>query len=391
MSENSDKKIVIHGCYNNHNFGDMLMLEMIRHALCDVRDIECACPWERVYISGEVRNHGRGWRDVLSANAGVFGGGGYLHAGTRARARHYHLPARIWQVRGIPYIIIGVGVGPRMNPATAKWVRTVCEGANAICVRDDESKELLQDIGVPEDKVQATADIVLGLEAKHFPSAAVDAGERALATLPRRKRLLGLHFPNACGPLRISSSYPFHVRHPSTKFVELIKALSELLKRNRDIQLVWLFDHLRGGSTLRAVRMVCERWLPDMAFMPYHDHWSAAYILGRLQGVITTKLHVGIVAWAQGVPCCAYASHGKIARFYRQIERSRFCVDDSAPVSTILDWVRIFIEDPQDFAREDQTARARLRLQANRNIELLREFVDSVRAKTIPRRTNPSR
>jgi polysaccharide pyruvyl transferase WcaK-like protein len=164
--------------------------------------------------------------------------------------------------------------------------------------------------------------------------------------------------------------------------LELIEALSELLKRNRDIQLVWLFDHLRGGSTLRAVRTVCERWLPDMAFMPYYDHWSAAYTLGRLQGIITTKLHVGIVAWAQGVPCCAYASHGKIARFYRQIGRSRFCVDDSAPVSTILDWVRTFIEDPQDFAREDQTAHARLRLQADRNIELLRAFVDSVRAKT---------
>lgn len=380
MSENSDKKVVIHGCYDNHNFGDMLILEMIRHALRDMRDIECACPWERVCISGEVRNHGRGWRDVLSANAGVFGGGGYLFAG--ARSWRYYLPARIWQARGIPYIIIGVGVGPRMDPAKTKWVRALCEGATTICVRDEESKHLLHGTGVSQNRVQVTADIVLGLEAKHFPSAAVAAGEKMLVAFPRGKRLLGLHFPNACGPLRVSSQHPFYARDPSSKFVELIKGLSELLRMNRDIQLVWLFDYLRGGSTLRGIRTVCKRWLPDMAFMPYHDHWSAAYSLGRLHGVITTKLHVGIVAWAQGVPCCAYASHGKIRRFFRQIGRSDFCADDLNPVSTVLDWVRTFIEDPTDFAREDQTARARLRLQADRNIELLRAFVDSVQAKT---------
>jgi polysaccharide pyruvyl transferase WcaK-like protein len=383
MYESNDKKIVIHGCYDFHNFGDMLILDMIRHALRDMPDIECACPWERVCISGNVRNHGRGWWDVLSAHAGVFGGGGYLFAG--ARSWRYYLPARIWQARGIPYIIIGVGAGPQMDPAKTKWVRALCEGATTICVRDQESKQLLQEIGIPEDRVHATADIVLGLEAKYFPSPAVAAGEKTLAAFPRGKRLLGLHFHNACGPLRVSSQHPFYARDLSSKFVELTKGLSGLLRMNRDVQLVWLFDDLRGGiwgSKLRTVRTLCERSLPEMRYMPYYDPWSAAYCLGRLHGVITTKLHVGIAAWAQGVPCCAYAYHGKIARFYRQIGRSRFCVDDSAPVSTILDWVRTFIEDPTDFAREDQTAHARLRFQANRNIKLLRAFVDSVRAKT---------
>ena len=367
-------RIVIHGCYDGHNFGDLLMLDMIRGALRGIPETECVCPWERVGYAGKVRRHGKGWWDIVRATAGVYGGGGYLHA--NARSSRYYLPARIWQARRVPYIIIGVGVGPQMARPRVEWVRALCEGANLVCVRDEESKKLLQVIGVADESVRVTADIVLSLTPEQFPVHAVEVGKEMMTNIATGKRLLGLHFPTLFGPRHLSGGYPFYARSPQAKLVQFLEQLSELLKGEHDIQPVWLFDSCRHGSIWRASQTICKQMLPDMVFMPYYDHWSTAYALGMLHGVITTKLHVGIVAWAQGVPCCAYASHGKIARFYRQIGRSDFCCDDSNPISVVIDWVRAFITNPTAFAEEDITARSRLSMLAAQNIELLKGFVN---------------
>jgi polysaccharide pyruvyl transferase WcaK-like protein len=48
-------------------------------------------------------------------------------------------------------------------------------------------------------------------------------------------------------------------------------------------------------------------------------------LIGCMDAVLTTKLHVGVVARALGVPTLAVGSHPKIRRFYEAIGEGELC------------------------------------------------------------------
>jgi hypothetical protein len=80
---------------------------------------------------------------------------------------------------------------------------------------------------------------------------------------------------------------------------------------------------------------------------------------------------VGIVAWALGVPCCGYSTHGKTKRFYEQIGRQQFQTSVHDDPAVFSQWVRMFLEDRSAFGAEDSAARAVLRERALRNFEIV--------------------
>lgn len=56
--------------------------------------------------------------------------------------------------------------------------------------------------------------------------------------------------------------------------------------------------------------------------LPFIGIWETVALISQLSALVTTKLHVGIVAYALGVYCESFATHRKTPRFYRQIGRS---------------------------------------------------------------------
>jgi polysaccharide pyruvyl transferase WcaK-like protein len=379
-------KVAIHGCYHNKNFGDVLIHDLIKAYVEREFDVQAVCPWLKYYDRGQVRTSGKGWYDVATADAGVFGGGGYFHgsgkAARRRVKRRYLLPAKIWKARKTRYAVIGVGAGPALSDDVAGPVRAICAGADRVVVRDDESRELLEKIGVAEGKTTATCDVVVSLTKKDIPDEAQRIAADDLRGAAKGGRLLGLHFPSFYGPRCFIGKPPFHARRPDPRLQSIFAEIASVMKKRDDFHPVWISTG-HSNSYWYALRRMWRETLPEMKVLPYRNHWVTTALLGRLDGVITSMLHVGITAWTLGVPCCSLASHQKTPRFYRQIGRSRYCREAGSSVSSIRDWVEEFAKDPVAFAAEDDEARVRLPRLAHRNFEILGEWLNDVGARRI--------
>lgn len=103
--------------------------------------------------------------------------------------------------------------------------------------------------------------------------------------------------------------------------------------------------------------------------------WTVAAIIGRCDAVVTTQLHVGIVAYALGVPPCSPSAHEKTKRFYRQISRSNWQVDipkigegaGFIPVK-VSDWLRSIIEGDDEYYKMDRDLLTQNKLRAEANL-----------------------
>lgn len=93
----------------------------------------------------------------------VIGGGGILMDLYKREAPLYGSYAMMAKNAGVPYVVYGCGAGP-LNTGLGKWfIRYMAKHAQNISVRDPQSKELLQSIGVKRD-VHVIGDPAFSLE-----------------------------------------------------------------------------------------------------------------------------------------------------------------------------------------------------------------------------------
>lgn len=357
------KRVVIHGCYNIGNFGDLLILDLLSQHLEDAWQVRPVCPWVHKTMRSVVKAvPGKGIWDCLGIDLAILGGGGYLtdghgKPGAVRRLLRYSVPARLWRYTKTPYVIAGVGVGPIGSKKGASRIVDVCSGATVISVRDEESRDLLLELGIPHEKIQVTADLVMTLHREKMPADAVSEAQNILQekTETAGQRRIGLHFSA--------------LAQDQDKLLRFCRMVADRLRVHPEIQPYWIFDH--GQSMLTVIRRIAARELPRVRFIPWQQHWTTAALIGELDAVFTEKLHVGIVAWALGVPAFGYSKHPKTKRFYRQIGRQDFQVDADHDMSIVGDWIKLFAECSPRVCTEDVQAREYLSSAARRNFEII--------------------
>lgn len=360
------KDIILHGCYHTRNFGDLLMLDMIGRHIQKSPGNSVSSPWIH---PDEIRNlnisSGNGLRGCFFKDAAILGGGGYFvdeasDKRSTQRLLRYLVPAAIWRLTNTPYQIIGVGVGPELTLKGAKYVKFICDGAQHITVRDDDSKEILIQCGVPADKLSVTADFVIGLEKSDIPESFRLKAKDIAQKFDSSKRKLGLHLSVGDMPDTIK---------------ETAHAVANGLQKS-SVQIVWLFDH--AVNNLELINEINSKYFPDAIVVDKQEHWTTAALLSELDAVLTTKLHVGITAWALGVPPCSLANHGKTKRFYSQIERSDYHINISDNKAPITDWIKLFSEDYERFKSENPINRDRLKKLSKLNFSIIDSFLSSI-------------
>ena len=362
------QKLIIHGCYANNNFGDLLLHDIMSAYLSKQYPVETVCPWVHRRQRGRLLgSSGRGVRGCVGAAAAVFGGGGYLNDrnGDRTGMRRllrYSLPSLLWRATRTPYVSGGVGAGPLVSSAGARRVRSVCRGAAAIAVRDEASRDVLVRVGVKAEDIEVTADLVMLLTPEDLP---IDAVGRA-------SELIG---PRVAGQIRLGIHLESLARDGS-RIEQVIREIASRLGTGTQIQPIWITDTNRSTRLAQRVQAIAKQYLPSLRYLSRQDHWTTAALINELDAVITSKLHVGITAWAMGVPACGFSSHPKSKRFYQQVGRSAFQADtDEAQPQVVGDWVELLQTDFEAFGREDVTIRPLLRERARRNFQIIDEHI----------------
>jgi polysaccharide pyruvyl transferase CsaB len=166
------------GYYGFGNTGDEAILSGLVSGLRRRRPDACL-----VVVSGDPddtrRRHGVdavGWLDLPSiadavkrSDLVVVGGGGLFQdywgvdPGTLLTSRHWGVsfyagPPILASLSRKPFVLHGLGFGPLSSPEARRITSAVAEGASSVSVRDEASRRLLLESGIPETRVRLSAD-----------------------------------------------------------------------------------------------------------------------------------------------------------------------------------------------------------------------------------------
>jgi len=359
-------QVALHGSYYAENFGDVLLLALfnkwIRQAVPGCRvALPAALPEIRTHVGADPIGPTAG---LLSSDVLIFGGGGYFGEppeGARNWALHFirrHGSVGLaFAARRRPFAIIGVGAGPLSNAVARMVALRLFKRADVVAVRDEESKSYLVDYGVDENEIAITADAALTLTVDDIPGEAFEYVDRLVEPAPA-SRWIGVHLSGSAA----------HER----SLAVLREGIIEYSRRYPEIGVVLLADS-KGQDQRSNIEILSKALHCPCVMAPYVNPWIVSALLARIDLVITTKLHVGIVASALGKPVLSFPKHWKTPRFFRQLGASERCLPLVDVASDAVSYM--FDRYWTDHARVNIPEA--LREAASRNRALLVEFLRS--------------
>lgn len=171
------KHIVLSGYYGFRNSGDEAVLQSILLALQEQGErqgvkfapvVLSANPEETSRTYGVEAAHrmrpAELWRAIRTSDGLISGGGSLLQDETSAKTIPYYLAViKLAQWMRKPVFIYSQGIGPVHRKMFYRWIRSAFNRCPLISVRDEESSDLLQRMGIGGEKVHVVPDPVMGL------------------------------------------------------------------------------------------------------------------------------------------------------------------------------------------------------------------------------------
>lgn len=320
----SPQTIVISGYYGFKNSGDEAVLQSILTAL-EEKGRQAGVQLNPVVLSidpewtsstygvqavhrmklGEVRQ-------ALKNSSGLISGGGsLLQDATSPKTIPYYIGViKLAQWLHKPVFIYSQGIGPVNRKLFNPLIKNTFKKCEFISVRDVQSSELLQSMGLPGGRIQVVPDPVMGL----IPEPG-DAGAVPSSTEPKlpvigisvrywdaeRRELKGI----AEGLRALCKKQAVHLRFLPFYYPDDEKASQEIIEQ--------LGDVAAGGSMVSICREAV-------------DPRQMLAEVGRCDLVIGMRLHSLIYAANQVVPLIGISYDPKIDHFLKRL--------DIAPVGT---------------------------------------------------------
>jgi len=168
------ERILIGGYYGFGNLGDeallFSLLERLRDYLPDVEPVALSQDPERTAAEHGIKGINRWnllriWRELGRTELFLLGGGGLLQDVTSRRSALYYL-GLIWlaELRGVPVVLLGQGIGPLRSRFLQKLAGKRLKQADYVMVRDRRSLELLEEWGADRGQLARGYDLALSLE-----------------------------------------------------------------------------------------------------------------------------------------------------------------------------------------------------------------------------------
>lgn len=309
-----ERYFALHGSYYGRNYGDTLILRIVANWMQE-ENVNVVLPFvdsnlEKREITGDSTQF-PGFSNIAGL---IYGPGGYfgeppgslkhrLRWSIRCFRRHL-----IWHNQliknDIPYMMVGMGVGPISNLLIRRKIVHIFKGAQYISVRDDVSKSYLVRWGVDADRIDVFPDVATTLKRKS-------------EKFEEEKIRIGVHLPG-CDKLKNA-----HILY------EFIKGLCD----KHQVYIIEDGEHQtqnRGQGLLKSLDGY------SFELLSYEGPDRLTKALEGMSLVFTTKLHVGIVSYALNVPVISIPLHTKTKRFYEQINRQKYCIDPDLISTSVL-------------------------------------------------------
>jgi len=233
------------------------------------------------------------------------GGGSLLQDATSGRSILYYLfILRLAQLLRKKTFIYSQGIGPISTPRNRRFTASVLKRADGIVVRDEKSRDLLLEIGVPSHLLYVTADPVIRVKKPELSQG--------------RTILLQEGCPRREGHLTVG--WAVKARKPNRAFLEEVCRCILWLREAYDADSVLIpFFHDEDVSACEAV---AER-LDGQAGCLRQKYLSeeTLSIIGCMDVLVGVRLHSLIYAAVMGVPMIGVSYDPKVDSFLASIRQ----------------------------------------------------------------------
>lgn len=371
MPATSPRRVGVSGSYGGFNLGDEAILHVITSELRRARpveitvfsrDAEDTLRRHRVERTVDPRRLPR--REVLEIIRGldlfILGGGGILYDGD---ADMYLREVVMAHEVGTPVMVHGISAGPLVDRERRERVRAALDRAVAITVRDANTRQLLEEIGV-EREITLTADPALLLAPEPLT---LEEILRAEAIDPEA-RLVGFSVrePGPAAPHLDVEHYHRLIANTADFIVDRLDAeivFVPMERRSFDVQ------HSHGvvgqmGNAQRATVLKCD-YTPGQLLS----------ILAHFQFTVGMRLHFLMFSALADVPFVGLPYAAKVAGFLEELGLPSPSLDHVSAGQLVAQ-----IDRAWDFrgARQDAVRRALppLRDRARKNNEIAVRLLD---------------
>lgn len=296
--------VTVSGYYGFGNFGDDMILSSLIHGLREenpfVKITALAnSPAETAKKYG-IRCVDRFrplavFRTVKRSRAVVFGGGTLLQDKTSTKSLHYYANIlRMTHIAGTPLYVYANGIGPLEHGSSRRLVKKVLGFADKITVREPDSLEVLQKLGIDAKKVSITADPVFLL-----PQADKEQGKLLLPDMRAKYFAVSLR--------------EFTAGTEGTENFEnaMAGAIGDISKAYGWIP---VFLPLQESNDIRICRAISER-IPGSVLLKGLSPGELVSVLSCMELLIGMRLHSLIFGVKEGIPVVGLSYDPKIDAF----------------------------------------------------------------------------
>lgn len=311
------KTVVISGYYGYDNIGDEALLqaiveplrELVPEARIIVLSVQPAKTARQYKVEAEDRfSPLRIFSALRKADLLISGGGSLLQDVTGPFTIPYYLSiVAMAKLLGKPVMFYAQGVGPVNRRFNKALVRLIADRADIITLRDEESKHILEQLGVRRPPIIVTADPVFGL-----------AGAVMQAEANRESAELLREFGLNKGSRPVVAVAAREWQDLSGYKTALAAACDHLAAGGWDVVLL----PMQFPADLKTCKEICELMRQPAKIVDRHPSANELLILTKeFDLLIGMRLHALIFAAANQVPHIGLSYDPKVRQFMEQIKQ----------------------------------------------------------------------
>ena len=338
-------KIFITGYYGFGNTGDeailTAMLEHLRELRQDLQITVTSATPEKTAATYGVQSIL--WSDALAmfeavrqTDLVIIGGGGIFHDywGFNPNAfltdnhwgiSFYTAPAVMAAIYEKPVMLYAIGVGPLLSEHGRRFTKVACDASVAISVRDKASRELLESIGVPAERITETIDPVFG-----FSTEKDTAALETVLDLKAAHPLIGVALRHWDVGI-----------HPGFWEQEVAAGLDLFLQNHEGSILFVPFQHLEGkaeddAAIAHRIRSRMKHQSRTAVLEPEFSPKQIYTVLSECDLVVGMRLHSLILSILGRVPVLALSYDTKVNQAMERTGQQDFSIDIRSVEATRL-------------------------------------------------------
>lgn len=336
---------MLHGATNGSNFGDFIFANFFYKYLI-YNELDVFFYDGPLYGIGEYFKKNipykkdKNFFNVFKCDLLIYLPGGYFGDTTNKlidsikRIIRYLTVGYIFILRRKPIYIVGVGGGPINNAILKFFLKRLIKYSQLILFRDQETINYFKSIGICSDKLILSTDAAQIIRYYKF-----EKYEKIDNLIDLRKKIIFLHV--------------FDDNNKNRDLKLVINEINTFMKKHSDYMIVIGCDWI-NRTKIENLNIFNEIETKNKIAYNYHSSFELAYLLSKVDFIITPKLHVGIIGSSFSKSVIAIPVHPqKVHRYYNQInELDRVCKLGDLTTEKIQYLINTYFDKPIQLSKK---------------------------------------